>query len=84
MSNETKVKEFLITTIDNPYNPFSEYEDWLRFDEENGYNTQNYVARVLQVKDLDDSLSEDEKLDIALESILSINQGLYVKVFSID
>lgn len=84
MSNETKVKEFLITTIDNPYNPFSEYEDWLRFDEENGYNTQNYVARVLQVKDLDDSLSEDEKLDIALESILSINQGLYVKAFSID
>lgn len=84
MSNETKIKEFLITTIDNPYNPFSEYEDWLRFDEENGYNTQNYVARVLQVKDLDDSLSEDEKLDIALESILSINQGLYVKVFSID
>lgn len=84
MSNETKVKEFLITTIDNPYNPFSDYEDWLRFDEENGYNTQNYVARVLQVKDLDDSLSEDEKLDIALESILSINQGLYVKVFSID
>lgn len=84
MSNETKSKEFLITTIDNPYNPFSEYEDWLRFDEENGYNTQNYVARVLQVKDLDDSLSEDEKLDIALESILSINQGLYVKAYSTD
>ena len=37
---------FMITTIDNPFNPFTQYDEWLAFDEQMGYYTNNYLARI--------------------------------------
>lgn len=39
--------EVRLTTIDNPYDPRLEYNKWMIWDETNGYNTQNYVARLM-------------------------------------
>ena len=35
----------MLTTIDNPYDPFTEYDRWLEFDEEKGYFTNSYLQR---------------------------------------
>ena len=35
-----------ITTIDNPFDPFEQFEDWNRFDEDHGYFTLSYLERV--------------------------------------
>lgn len=40
--------EYLLTTVDNPFNPFTEPEKWNQFDSEHGYHTTNYLARVLK------------------------------------
>ena len=37
---------YKLTTEDNPFHPVDEYEDWLRFDEDHGYFTNNILDRV--------------------------------------
>ena len=46
-----------VTTKDNPYDPFEEFDQWLLYDNEKGYGTCAYLARLAQTSD---ALSEDE------------------------
>lgn len=73
--------KFMLTTIDNPYNPFTQFDDWFAFDVLKGYNSCSYLARI--VKSSPDLSEIDETLAInaAIDEIVSINDiGLYIKV----
>lgn len=37
--------EVMITTRDNPYNPFTQWREWWAFDTQKGYNSWQVVAR---------------------------------------
>lgn len=39
----------LLTTIDNPYNPFTNWDAWYEFDARMGYNTPALLGRVAQI-----------------------------------
>lgn len=52
-------QQYMITTIDNPFNPFEEFESWFLFDVGQGYNTCSYLARVTN---FDNSMSELEEI----------------------
>lgn len=41
-----KMKSYMLTTIDNPFHPLDEYDEWLRYDQDHGYFTNEYLARV--------------------------------------
>lgn len=54
-----KEEDILLTTKDNPYNPFTDYDNWKYFDEiSKHYNTEAYVAR--EVGLLDPDISDEE------------------------
>ena len=76
MSNEC-----MLTTNDNPYNPFDQFTLWLLFDKEKGYNTCEYLARIVQ---LSDDLSEkevDDETERAIDEIIKYDPfGIYMKV----
>lgn len=36
----------MLTTFDNPYNPFDEFTSWFMFDEEKGYHSCAYLGRI--------------------------------------
>ena len=77
--------EVMLTTIDNPYNPFEQFDLWLLFDKEKGYNTCEYLARIVN---LTNDMSEKEievATDRAIDEII-INDpfGIYKKVASKD
>ena len=38
--------EFMITTFDNPFDPFYQFDEWLLFDNMKGYNTCGHLARL--------------------------------------
>ncbi len=69
--------EYMLTTTDNPYDPFTDYESWNAFDEQNGYNTNGLLARMaLTSNELTD---EENELAInhAVNDILNLFPGLY-------
>lgn len=71
----------MLTTKDNPYNPFDQYDEWFQFDTANGYNTCSYLARVTKTSnDLSDE-DEAQAIESAMDEIVSLNiTGNYMKV----
>lgn len=70
----------MLTTVDNPYDPFTQWDEWLEFDVQNGYNTCGYLARIaLTSEEFTDELN-DAIIEEAIDSIVSNDpSGLYVK-----
>ena len=54
---EATMVEYMLSTVDNPYNPFTEFERWWRYDVEHGYNSCAVLARVAR---LSDALTDEE------------------------
>lgn len=78
MLTESKV---MLTTIDNPFDPFNDYDNWLRFDTEKGHNTCGYLARIAKVTDDMSLKEEDMEIERACDEIIDLNPlGLYKKV----
>ena len=50
----------LPTTIDNPYDPFDQFDDWLKYDMERGYGTSEMLARLAPISN-DYTESENQK-----------------------
>lgn len=46
-----------LTTFDNPYNPFTQFNEWFLFDMLNGYNSCGYLANVSRA---DASMTEEQ------------------------
>ena len=44
---QTTVVDVMLTTFDNPYNPFDDYDKWWQWDKDNDYNTPELLARVM-------------------------------------
>lgn len=64
------VYETMLTTEDNPYNPFDQFDDWFRYDEQAGYHTCSYLGRIARFSD---EMSEEEVLaeqERAIDEIL--------------
>lgn len=77
--------ECMITTEDNPYSPFTQFDEWLAYDEQKGYYTCEYLARVTHgsydLSDADNDLAQE----IAIDSIVELNLlGIYKKVTLAD
>ena len=45
------MKQSLLTTNDNPFNPFDDFRSWYAFDTEKGYNSCGKLMRVAKVSD---------------------------------
>ena len=56
---------YLLTTTDNPYNPFTEWLPWYHFDQRLGYDTPGLLARLAAVSELpNDEAEEDAMRDV--------------------
>lgn len=73
--------EVCLTTVDNPYSPFSEWENWYEFDVSKGYNTCQFLARIANSSDELSDAEEERIIEDAIDEIVTINAlGLYKKV----
>ena len=73
--------ESMLTTIDNPYNPFTQYTLWYGFDVEHHYNTCAYLARIVKSSQELSEADEALAIDMAIDEILEYNLlGTHIKV----
>lgn len=74
--------ECMLTTFDNPFNPFTDFTSWLLFDKEKGYNSCEYLARIANTSD---DMSEEEtniEIERAIDSIIHHDPfNIYKKVW---
>jgi hypothetical protein len=50
--------EYMLTTVDNPYDPFTQWDEWFAWDLHAGYHTPGLLARVAR---LSSELSEGDQ-----------------------
>lgn len=71
--------ELMVTTEDNPYDPFDEFDSWQRFDEENNYFTMNYIARIANTSHELTRAQMNTALNDAMKEIVELDSlGVYV------
>ena len=75
----------MLTTSDNPFNPFTQFDEWLAFDEQMNYYTNAYLARIMKGSyDLSEK-DNDQAQETAIDEIVELNiLGLYRKVTRAD
>jgi hypothetical protein len=78
---DTTPTEYMLTTVDNPFDPFDQFNEWLAYDTRLGYDTPGMLARIAKVSN---DLSEpDQALAIqqAIDEIVTENvSGMWRKV----
>ena len=72
----------MLTTTDNPFNPFTHWNDWKSYDEDHGYYSSQYLARIAKTSyDLSDS-DNVRAVNQAIDEILELNiLGIYKKIY---
>lgn len=74
-------EQCMLTTFDNPYNPFTNFNEWFLYDMQQGYNTCGYLDRIAN---LSNDLSDEEAkqaTEAAIDRILDHDfLNIYKKV----
>ena len=60
----------MLTTVDNPYNPHDDYDKWMMWDQDHGYFTSEYLARLAQIDEEMDDESQEAVIKQAQKEIV--------------
>ena len=63
-------KECKLTTFDNPFDPFEQFDSWNMFDIEKGYNCCARLARVAKLSDDMTEKEVDREIERAIDMII--------------
>lgn len=73
--------QHMLTTIDNPFNPATHWDEWYQWDVNSGYNTSAFLARVIRTSDDLSEADQDLAIEDAIQEIVSEDAlGVYIKV----
>ena len=71
----------MLTTLDNPFDPFEDFTSWYMFDCEKGYNTSSRLARIANIDSEMTQKEVDEELERVIDLIVKYDfEGKYIKV----
>ena len=73
--------EYRLTTIDNPFDPFTQFDDWFLFDTEKGYDSCSRLNRITRITDEMSEVEVNEEIERAIDEIIKYDfMNLYKKV----
>lgn len=74
-------KNMWLTTVDNPFNPFKQWDDWYEFDMMKGYDTCGLIMKYADCSD--ENLTEmenEEQIQYACNKILDYYDDEFYKL----
>ena len=70
-----------LTTFDNPYDPFTQFDLWFAFDVEKGYYSCSRLARVAKISEEMTEKGVSEEIERAIDEIIQYDfLNIYKKV----
>ena len=73
--------EHMLTTVDNPYSPFTQFDEWYAFDDAHGYGTLSLLARIAKTSDELSEADQSQAIEHAIDEIVSMNvSGMHRRV----
>lgn len=73
--------EVMLTTFDNPYDPFDEFVPWFLFDIEKGYYTCSLLARIAKTSEEFSTVEDKRETERAIDAIIDNDfLNIYKKV----
>lgn len=71
----------MLSTSDNPWNPWTDFNEWNAFDMQAGHHTLAYLARIATSSHELSDHDQDLAVEQAIDEIIRIHDGeLYVAV----
>lgn len=75
----TKVS--MLTTVDNPYDPFTQYDEWYAYDFQSGHHSPGLLARVCVYSEEISEADQVLVIEHAIDEIVKENvSGVHKKV----
>lgn len=72
---------FMLTTNDNPFNPFDQFDSWFMYDVDHGYNSCAYLSRIAHTSDLLSDPENEQEIERAIDEIVKYDfMNIYKKV----
>ena len=73
--------EIMLTTFDNPFDPFDEFISWFLFDVQKGYDTCSLLARIARTSDDFSTIEQKREDELAIDKIIDNDfLNIYKKV----
>lgn len=72
---------YMLTTFDNPFDPFEQFTSWFLFDTERGYNSCAYLGRIAKTSEQFSDEENDLEVERAIDEIIKYDfRNIYKKV----
>ena len=72
---------YMLTTLDNPFDPFTDFTAWHMFDCEKGHNTSSRIARIAQIDSEMSQVEIEAERNRAMDLIMKYDfEDKYIKV----
>lgn len=73
--------EYMLTTVDNPYDPFTQFDEWYVWDQNAGYCTPGLLARLAYTSDEISEADQHAAVQQAVDEIAKENvSGVHRKI----
>ncbi len=79
------MKVSMLTTVDNPFSPFDQWDEWYMYDAMAGYHTPGLLARIAHTSSELSDKDINQEIERAIDDIVRENiSGVHRKILSSD
>lgn len=75
----------MLTTVDNPWDPFTQFSEWNEYDQAHGYHSLGLLARIVVTSDDLSEADQSSAIESAIDEIVRENVlGIYRKISPVN